>query len=548
VFTLSGRNLVKGLTFSDARLHQPDDVDRPTLLLGRMFVRALAGAPRRVDDVVITGNVFDKVYRGVQDGGLPIARLFVTANLFGAYFDAMLLGGNRYNMTDKFLVEDSVIAYNMFEPGSFHEAIASQIGGSRHLDFSNNEADGTATDYLNSPGDPSGWRAAFFWHMNNSNEMMLVSENIATCTGDKGSDGEAIAYDNNANTFGFDRARKVLEASSDSVTVQGPLQSRQNGSDVRLESYYVGHWVQVGQGRGLGQVRKITAYRLDPSGRVTFTIAPAWDVVPAAGESVVSVGREFWQVYTVANRVDHRQPLCKKSNRTRPKGGVIGLWAQTSDSVVEGNRQYDTDGILYMQHYSGVDPQVPDAVSGSFFQSFLEIRDNTIDGKYDWDSDCDSGIQGAEGASATPASPPPTVGYGVNIAHNTVVHADLGGGGAISIFLASTKGPPPHDWVLVDNTLIQHNVIRDIAGPGPRRQCTSAPSSRRIGINLNQAMIWRTVLYANTCTNVAMRFHDAAMHTLRYCPRARAEPDSCECFGSADVQTDPGAGFDQKQN
>ena len=542
VFTLSGRNTVRALSFADARLHQPGDPVAPTLQLGKAYYRADAGAARSVDDLIISGNVFDKVYLAIRDGGLPIARLLVTGNVFGAYASDVELSGNLFDMVDKFRVDDSVIAYNLFEPGSYLDlakktgVTASQIGASYHLDFSHNVADGASTDYLNSPDDARGWRAAFFWHMNNNQEMLLVSQNQASCTGDKIGDGEAIAYDNNANTFAFDKARNVLRATADTVTVQGPLQGRQNNRDVPLESYYVGHWIQVGQGRGLGQVRKIASYRIDPSGSVTFTVAPAWDVAPEAGAGLISVGREFWQMYTVGNRIDHRQPLCQKSNRSQPKGGVIGLWAQTSDSAVEGNRQYDTDGILYLQSYSAVDPEQPEFTSWTFFQSFLEIRGNRIEGKYDWDADCSSsGIMGAQSAAPTPASPPPTVGYGVSIARNTVVHADGAHGGAISIALAWTAGPPPNNWTLVDNTLIHHNTIKDIAGAAPHRRCETGAWGRRIGINLDQSMVWRTSLYANSCTNVTTRLYDRATHTLRLCP-ANARQDDCECFGAADPE------------
>ncbi|MDR3416929.1 MAG: hypothetical protein P4L83_12150 [Nevskia sp.] len=536
VFTLTGKNTVQGLTFADAKVHQPGDPFMPTLLLGKVYYRVGAGEPRNVDDVAIVRNVFDKVYLAVEDGGLPISRLLVAANVFGAYANDLELAGNRFNMVDKFRFDDSAIVHNLFQPGSYLDTAkktgvtASEIGASYHLDFSGNVADGASTDYLYSPDDARGWRAAFFWHMNNSHEMSLISENVATCTGDKIGDGEAIAYDNNANTFAFDKAREVLEATPDSVTVAGPLQRRQNDRDVPLDRYYVGHWIQVGQGRGIGQVRRIESYRIGPSGTVTFKVSPAWDVVPEAGRSRISVGREFWQVYALANRVDQRRPLCQKSNRSQPKGGVIGLWAQTSDSVVEGNLQNDTDGILFLQSYSAADPGSHEFGSWSFFQSFLEIRDNRIDGEYDWDSDCSSsGIQGALSASPTPAAPPPTAGYGVTIAHNTVTHADSVHGGGISLPLAWYAGPPPNKWRLVDNVLIHHNVIEDVSGTAPRKRCQADASGRRVGISLGHAMIWHAALYANSCRNVSAKLVDEGSHTLRICP-SDAGSEDCECF------------------
>jgi hypothetical protein len=537
VFTLLGHNRVQGLGFADTRLHQSGDAPDPTLQLGKAYYRA-AATPRRVEDVVIAGNVFDKVHTAVKDGGLPISRLFITGNVFGAYANDLELGGNLFDMTDKFRIDDSVVAYNLFEPGSYLDipkksgVIASEIGASRHLDFSHNIADGAATEFLNAPDDARGWRAGFFWHLQDNQEMSLMAQNLESCTGDKIGDGEAISFDNNANTFAFDGARGVLRAGPDSVTVAGPLQAQQNGRDVPLDSYYLGHWLQIGQGRGLGQVRKIVDYRVDAAdGLVTFTVAPAWEVEPEPGARV-SVGREFWQVYAVGNRIDHRRPLCQKSNRSAEKGGGITLWAQTADAAVEGNRQYDSDGILFLQSYSAADAQQPEFASWTFFQSFLEIRNNLVDGEYDWDADCSSsGIQAAFSAAPTPASPPPTMSYGVSIARNTVIHADSVHGGAIAIPLAWYEGPSPHDWPLVDSILIHHNRIEDIAGAAPRRHCAAGAAERRIGISLGHPMVWRTALYANSCNNVSVNLEDQASQTSRLCPAASWQ--ACECAGSA---------------
>jgi len=543
MFTLLGRNTVQGLTFEDAGIHRPGEPFDPALRLGRTYNRVDPRDPhaiKSIDDVVITENAFSRVHPAIADGGLPIARLFVTANIFGGYDANLELAGDRYDMTYKFRVDDSVIAYNTFKPGSGPQVVASEIGASYHLDFSHNTADGASREYLYSPDDPTGWRAAFFWHMNENHEATLISDNTALCTGDRGGDGEAIAYDNNGNTFAFDKARTVLRASSDTVTVDGPLEHKQNDREVPLASYYLGHWIQVGQGKGLGQARKISAYRVDQTNsQITFTVTPAWEVEPQAGLSRISVGREFWQVYAVGNHIDHRRPLCRKSNPTARKGGVIGLWAQTADSVVEGNEQYDTDGILFLQNYSAVEPGHPEFTSWTFFQSFLEIRGNTIDGEYDWNSDCSSsGIQGAQAAAATPGSPPPTLGYGISIDHNTIIHADGEHGGAISFPRAWWDGPPPHDWMVVDNTLVHHNLIKDIAGTTARRVCGKGPSNRRIGINLDQSgMVWRTVLYANSCVNVNTPFDDGGSQTTRVCPSGVQH--ACECFQPDGADTHP---------
>ncbi len=102
-----------------------------------------------------------------------------------------------------------------------------------------------------------------------------MSQNQAYCTGDLAGDGEAFSYDNNHNTFALGTPQAVASATSNTVTVNAPLVARPTAN------YYVGHWVHVVQGRGLGQARKIVSYTVDPSGSpVTLTVSPAWDVVP----------------------------------------------------------------------------------------------------------------------------------------------------------------------------------------------------------------------------------------------------------------------------
>src|SRR5580698_3273933 len=189
---------------------------------------------KAVDDVVITKNIFTRPSVGIADAGAPISHLFVTYNEFGAYRFGMDLSGNRYNTIKKYRIDGSVVAFNTFKPGSYADpkigqgTIATSLGASRRLDFSGNTADGAAGDYLYTPADANGWRAAFFWSLNNNQEMTLVSDNVATCTGDKLGDGEAIAYDNNGNMSAFEQAMTVESAAGDSVSVSGRLTHTQN--------------------------------------------------------------------------------------------------------------------------------------------------------------------------------------------------------------------------------------------------------------------------------------------------------------------------------
>jgi hypothetical protein len=537
-FTLMGHNVVEGIAFRDSRVYGLGDAPVSYLKLG--LTRAVDdahGTPAgAIEDVVITKNLFDRPYFAIADGGAPIARLFVTYNEFGAYRGALELAGNRLLVSEKFRVDDSVITFNTFKPGSHLDvpnrqgSAASELGASHRVDFSNNTADGAATDYLHSPEDARGWRAGFFWHMNNNQELLLISKNNATCTGDKAGDGEAIALDNNGNTFALDGAASVIRATQDSVTLAGPLQPVQYDRPVPLQSYYQEHWIQIAEGPGIGQVRKIVSYRIDlANGRITFTVSPQWDVVPAEGTTRVSIGREYWQTYIVANTVDHRKPLCQKSNRTNTKAGVITLWAQTADSSVEGNRQYDTDGIAFQQLYNAQEPGCRECDRVSSYLDFVEIRGNLIDGEYDWANGCSSsGIFGSLAAGPTTRSaPPPTVSYGLSISHNTINHADGLRGGAIAFSPTWYQGPAPHRWPLVNNALIYQNKLTglDVA---PAKPCKGESIHQRTAISLGgSSLVWRTVLYANTCPDARRALDVTPRDVNRVCPPG-ANP-SCEC-------------------
>ena len=378
-FTLVGHTSVSGFTFRDVQIYHPGDQAGAYLQLGenwRRIVRPLGEGPGRepvVSDVTISRNIFDKPFIAIGSGGMPISGLHLTYNTFGAYHAALEFTGDQYNTVYKFSLDDSIIDYNVFKPGSDLDlinksgAIASELGAGRRVDFSNNTADGSSTEFLNAPDDPKGWRAVFFWTSTNNVEEVLVSQNTATCTGDKVGDGEAIAFDSNTNTFAFAELPTVSRADRGSVSVSAPLISRQHNQPVPVADYYVGHWIQIVSGPGLGQVRKITGYMTDAASHMTtFRVAPDWDVVPVPGGTRIAVGREYWQLYVVDNWVDNRTPLCEKSNRSRRAGGAIGLWAQTADTVFAGNHQFDSDGIFAQQNaafvtqnYGAIEPSLP---------------------------------------------------------------------------------------------------------------------------------------------------------------------------------------------
>ena len=537
-FTLTSDTVVTGFTLRDLQVYQPHDHAGPFLQLGEDSPRVASGhgAPDRnvVRGVVITRNVFDRPIVAIGSGGLPIDRLFITYNTFGAYHSALQLAGDKYAMSSKYRIDDSIIDYNVFKPGSKLDsiqktgAIASELGAGHRLDFSGNTADGSSTEFLYSSQDARGWRAAFFWNLNNNVDEVLVSQNTATCTGDKIGDGESVAFDNNANTFAFDHAAPVVQATAADVTVSAPLATRQHDRDVPIASYYVGHWVQIVSGAGVGQARRITGYSTDSiTHRTTFRISPNWDIVPSPGLTRIAVGREFWQLYAVDNQIDNRQPLCQKSNRSRRVSGAIVLWAQSADSVIAGNRQYDSDGIFLYESYMTPEHPCAGCTMQGFFQSSIEVRGNIVDGEYDWNTDCSvSGITVGVAASPWEDTPPPTVGFGVSISHNQIRHADSQHSGAIAQLDTWYAGPEPHRWPLSDNLLIHHNSIADI--DGARAMAICGNSRARIGIAFPDPPIaWRTVLYANSCKNVATPVGTGGMDTVRVCPSSAA--DSCEC-------------------
>ena len=529
IFTLQGQNTVQDITFQDANVYQPTDSGRMLVELGLPPADAQSyntGDPSVLSNVLITQNVFDQPFVALQDRGMPIDHLYVTNNVFGAYNTGLYLDETHF-------FSNSVIAYNTFDPGSYIDTstgqgtIASQLSAGQRVDFSNNIADGTSTQYLYAPAtDPKGFRAAFFWSLMGDHQQVLVAQNTSTCPGDKDGDGEAIAFDGNGNTSALPVAASVLAATSNTVTVPGPLLS------LTSSTAYSELWVQIGQGTGVGQVRPVVAYS-DPTGQtVVLTVSPAWDVIPGA-DSFVTTAKEYWQIYTVDNFVDQRQPECTQGNANIPSGGVIGVWAGSSDSAIEGNQLYDTSGILYAMAYH-VQSTEYGTTPGTGFQTFLDIRNNIVEGEYDWAASCSySGIRGWYGASPDAPAAPPIESYGVSISHNTVTQADDIYGGAIALSKSWYSGPAPATWQFADNTLIYQNTINNITNPpsGPSSTYASCSATYpRQGIHFDDPLVWHTVLYANSCNNVAQTLNDQGTATLRACSASGSVPaNSCEC-------------------
>jgi hypothetical protein len=549
IFTLQGQNTVQGITFRDLYVYQPSDPGRQLIGIGLRPQDAQAynpDDPNYVSMVAITQNEFAQPAYAVQDNGMPIDHLFITYNTFGAYNTGVFIDADTR-------LTDAVIDYNTFLPSSYIDVAAYQgpiptgISSAHRVDFSDNVADGTSTRYLYNPAtDPRGFRAAFFWTLRGNQERELVSRNTATCSGDKAGDGEAFAFDDNHNMGALPSKQPALDATADTVTVAGPLVTQTSGAAYPA-GYFNDFWVTIAQGPGEGQTRRITSY--SGTGPVTFTVSPAWDVPPQT-MSQITVAKTLWQVYVVDNYVDQRTyddqgaPLCRKSNANKPAGGLIQLYGQTSDSVVEGNRQYDSGGINLSMGYTLNDPTYA-TYPDTKYQNFVEVRGNTLSGEYSYPSSCSlGGIQVEYSADPLAGYPPPLLGYGISISHNTVSQADGYNDGAIVFSRPWFGGPAPdvNGWEAVESALVFANSISNIQLPlpGTASQWPScAPQeSRRIGENVWDGMVWHTVFAGNSCTNVANGpsgtdlFLDWGTKSQRVCSGAGG--NSCEC--PADVQ------------
>ena len=504
VFTLAGGNTVSDIFFDDLF---PDTDDRSQvsthLQLGRRPSANGSGLPS-VDDVVITRNRFERNDQAIGGGGLPVRRLVIAGNEFRAFKDSLFLD-NYYLPSDpgaQFALSDSIVSHNLFLPGGYESpkigqgTIASQIGASLRVDFSENVADGYSSKDPDKAVRP-GWRAAFFFHQSNNHEQLLISQNAASCTGDKAGDGEAIAYDHAVNTYAFDAPKPVMRADATRVRVLGPLLDPSPGA-------FVGHWIQIVDGIGVGQSRKIVGYRDMPGLRVEFTIDRPWEVVPFDGSEIV-VTRQYWQSYIVDNDIDIRG--CQKENPNWRKSGEITIWGQNSDSAIEGNVQHESDGIKIFAGHSHYEPppapDEPEVPRRVHFAYFLDVRANTIIDEYNYDlSDVfqNGSFSGIEMLYWTlTGRRRAQVSYGLSLAHNTVAHADGPYGGAIALTPAFFgAGFPPSTAVQLRSTVIHHNLLRDVQCSTPNCQ---DPVPVRVGINIHNSYVYDTVLYKNDVVN-----------------------------------------------
>jgi hypothetical protein len=480
--SVRGSNRIKGIYFAD------EAVSAPSGTPGHVQIGA-SDVPWAtvVENVTITENVFDGNAFAIVSALRRMRHVFITSNTLGGRIGGLYFAGDP-NLAFQSRLDDSVIWNNSFKPGGGPPPIASQIGMSYHLDFSNNRADGRTTALL-APGELPGWRAAFFFHMSNNHEMVLISQNEMSCTGDRDGDGEAIVYDTHPNTYAFSAARKVQAAADMTITVAGPLSTTSPGS-------FAEHWVQITSGPGLGQVRKIVSHT-DPSlSQVTFTLNAAWDVIPHAEVSLAMVAKQFWQTYVVDNEVDIRG--CQKTNLSR-KSGLIAASAMTADSVIEGNTQYESDGVMIYAGYDSVGLV-------HTYQYFNEVRGNTVLEEFDYSHACSSsGIWITFGAQSDTVPVPATPMYGIDVSHNIVERADYSGG----VSLAHASGYVPGS-TLSQSVLMHHNEISDLPIVSRTGNC-DLPGG--IGVDVLLPVSWDTVLYKNDAINVPMPIRDLGTDT-----------------------------------
>jgi hypothetical protein len=515
-FLLEGSTRVTGLKFVDERQFRAFDSTRAVIQLGHY------GSGDVVRDVTITGNTFRHVGLAIADAGIPIEELVVTHNELGGFTHGLDLVGSNNSRARLFRLEDSVIRHNRFVPGSYLDlsvsqgVIASEIGASRRVDVSRNEVDGTSAQELQDAHDQPGFRAAFFWELHDSAEMLLIDRNRIACPGDKAGDGEAIALDDNGDTLGYDRPTAVGAADLHSVHVEGPLDAPPSQWTGGADSYFVGHWIVIVDGPGMGQARKIQRYRTHGT-TTDFEVAPDWDVAPVARTSRLIVTRQYWQTYIVGNEIIQSQPTCRKSNLTGPKGGEINIWSTSADSLVAGNRQADTSGIGFKLKHSVPGPACPRCEVSFAAQLALEVRHNQIHGEYDWTSDCSlSGIHATFAASPTPDAPPTTMSYAVAVTDNRVDHADGLRGGAIEIVSTWYAGPASLRRPLIENLIISHNELTEIEGPAPARANCHYGQSSRAAIRIEGGrMVVGTILDANVFERVSTPITDGGSKTLR---------------------------------
>lgn len=428
MFSLNGSNVVRGLRFHDTY--------KPMFSNTGVHGAISPGAKALVllgDDITVSDSFFDDTYTGIM-GYWPhelkesrLARsvignrgLVVTNNTFAVYDDPLHFE----------VLEDAVVADNLFFPGATEAPIALGTSGSYRVDISGNEVDGAETSYS---GDSLGWRAGIFLPNTTSHERVLIADNSFACIGTRrGFDGEAISTDTNQDLWGFRSGQWVTASSPTKVRV-----SPQPG-DTLLSvktGQFEGRWLRVDYGPGLGQARKIISAIEDPNG-IDFLVAPAFDVPPVPQASRVIVSEQTWQLAIVDNTIDNTCSLSLPDYKNLHwNGGLINLYGSTADSAIESNEQLYAQGIFVYAQYGADLHSAYNGYQSSHY--FVEVRGNSIEGSF-------GGINGKPNPQDYSGSgielmsqiksldekgdrefTPDYMAFGLSIGHNTIHNAAL---------------------------------------------------------------------------------------------------------------------------
>jgi hypothetical protein len=337
-----------------------------------------------------------------------------------------------------------------------------------------------------------------------------------------------------------------------------PVPSHQTMPSIPAARYYPGQWLQIIQGAGVGQWRKIISVAAGSnaaSATIAFNVVPALDVLPTMSQpnnSVVTVGTAFWQNLTVDNVSDQSLSRgCTKLNQdyVNPSGsflfpqlnmGAMVWWGSAADSAMEGNELKDSGGIgLYHYFAPAVSGQTK---SYTILKSSDTVRSNVISGQYDFTSPFSGGgISIPSGATAAPGyanawnpTDPPVTAFGITIAGNSISQAASSNFtlaprtamGAIAVGPGlDASGPADANgqraWKMANATLIFHNTLSNMSGGRLNRVGVGIASART-----DLFETWRSVLYANNCS-MQTPISDYGISTVRYCPTQAS--GSCEC-------------------
>lgn len=545
VFTLLGSNRVEGIHFHDKTvekaieaefnitwpptdtLNLPIRVGQPPYVEGEHFhigfkPRAVLRLGRRpqdvsqelpVDDVAIVDNEFESPVIAILDGGFAMSRVIIAGNKIQAFRDGIRFTSVAEAELDAddalFGFADSVIYDNEFHDSAYSGTIeggqvepdkgviAFQIGASERVQVTHNTVDGCADTPGQGCSAAEGFRAGFFWSMHGNHEMLLVEDNDFIQIGRKSGDGEAAAIDINKTRYLFEEAATVFSATESEITVAlsaNPVLDEQAIEDM----VYRDHWIQIGDGTGVGQTRKISSYTFEKKSgaisKVTFTVSPDFETAPDTS-SIITVHRQTWHAYFSDNSVDATPNdstdcdpgiISPTTKAGQIRTGLLHFYSATSDSLMLNNSMTCTEGIWLATAYNPYDPQ------GELSQRMIyntAIIDNWIerDSKeaFDWDhtfytdaEDCTNTgnppkpryaeISGGIRISANSAHDSPTLLYGVSVNGNSIddaaVMANPCGStftGAINVevFAAANPDTPRQ----VRNTMIWDNEI-DLSG------------------------------------------------------------------------------------